>query len=847
MNQRQARADAERRTYLLALTLTVFAFVGLTQIDLHVTPNVGWALPLWAVALISIATGPMVFDVEFRRETYTFTFSEIVLVIGLFFASPIHLVGGRLLGEFLFLTIRERQPVRKLVMNLSAFFAETVVLLAVQQALLRTLDARQPLSWLVGLVAVIAAEFVGFAAIATAVRWHGGPITFRSILQIGLITAPANTSLTLVVCVLLDVEPKAVPLLAGVAVFLLVTYRAHSSLRQRYNSLSLLYDFTHLVSGAREPNQVLDAMLTQAKDLLRAERAEFWLFTGTDSTQRHVVDDAGRTSTDRLLTAGLTSVITDRFFANRDALLIPRSPSSIGDRAILVDVEADDALIAPIFEGDSLIGIVAVFNRLSEMSTFGDQDARLFATLASHAGVALQNGRLIERLHDQARQREHEALHDPLTGLANRVLFGERLEARFSKVVGVVPDIAIALMDLDGFKEINDTLGHQSGDGVLIEVSRRLLESVDSGTLIVRLGGDEFAMLAPVGSIPADVEATCRRIRGAVAAPIQIDGITVNMGVSVGIAVSPRDGDDADTLIRRADVAMYSAKSGHGAGVCFYDARRDENTPRRLALAHDLRLAVSLGQLAAAFQPKVSLVDGRMTGVECLCRWNHPHLGVIMPDEFTSLADRTGVSAALTSTMLTKALLAAEEWHLNGNPWGVAVNVSMRNLVDPDLVAVVRQLLSQSSLPASVLTLEITETHVMSDTVRTTRVLEELADLGVRLSIDDFGTGYSSLAYLQKLPVDEVKIDKSFVHELTVGGGADAIVRSVLDLARNLDLWVVAEGVETAETLDRLRQLGCQEAQGYYFAKPMPAEEIEEFARTRAIAAGHAPQLVSYR
>lgn len=817
-------------TYLLASAMTALAAFGLTLIDLDVTPAVEWSIPIWGVALITIASGPMVFDVEFRRETYTFTLSEIVLVLGLFFATPMALIGGRLLGEFLFLTIRERQPIRKLVVNLSAFLAETVVLVGVQQTLLGSLDAREPVSWLVALIAVVAAELVGFAAVATAVRWHGGPITFRSILQIGMITAPANTSLTLVICVLLDVEPKAVPLLAGVALFLLATYRAHSSLRQRYNSLSLLYDFTHLVNGARQPEHVLDAMLAQAKDLLRAERAEFWLFVAGHGVQRHIVNDSGHTKVDQELPAGIGSIITSHFTHSGDALLISKNTRSASERAVLTEIGAEDSLIAPIYDGDNLIGFVAVADRLSEMSTFGEQDARMFATLARHAGVALQNGRLIQRLHDQARQREYEALHDPLTGLANRVLFADRLAARFKVGNHGQPDIKIALMDLDGFKEINDTLGHQSGDRVLIEVSRRLVAAVNDRTLVVRLGGDEFALLAPPETSLAEVEGMCRTIRSDVAAPILIDEITVNMGVSIGMATAPRDGDDAETLIRRADVAMYAAKSGHGAGVCFYDADRDENTPRRLSLAHDLRLAVNDCQLGILFQPKVSLIDGRMTGVECLARWYHPTLGVIMPDEFIPLADRIGVSGALTAAMLTNALEAAEQWHLHGNNWGVAVNVSMRNLLDPELVAVVRRLVGQSTLPASALTVEITETHVMSDAVRTAHVLEELASLGVRLSIDDFGTGYSSLAYLQRLPVDEVKIDKSFVQGLTAGSGADAIVRSVLDLARNLDLWVVAEGVEHVEALERLRSLGCQEAQGFYFAKPMSARDIEQFA-----------------
>ncbi len=830
VNQRQPRPDAARRTYLLAGALAALGLLGLTQLDLDVTPSTGWAMPVWVVAAIAIGAAFMVFDVEFRSETYTFTFSEIVLVLGLFFATPLSLIAGRLAGELIFLTVRERQPLRKLAVNLSAFFAETVVLLTVQQALIGELDALQPLSWLVALVAVVAAEVVGFIAVATAVRWHGGPLTLSAIMQIGLITAPANTSLTLVICVLLDVQPSAVPLLGGVAVFLLMTYRAYSSLRQRYESLSLLYDFTHLVSGAREPDAVLDAMLSQAKDLLRAERAEFWLMTGHQTCRRYVVDDGGQSSTRLNIPPNLAELLTDEFVADREAILISRDKPSPRERAILDDLGAIDALIAPIIEGAEPIGFVVAANRLSDIYTFVSQDARMFATLASHAGVALQNGRLIVRLHDQARQREHEALHDALTALPNRVLFADHLEERFDVGPLHTTDITIALMDLDGFKEINDTLGHQSGDRVLIEVATRLRSSVDDNTLVARLGGDEFALLAGPHATRSDVEAMCRHIRSSINEPMKIDGLHVAMGVSIGIAVAPYDGESAEDLIRHADVAMYSAKSGRGSGVCFYDRERDDNTPRRLALAHDFRLAIDAGQLRSVFQPKVSLIDGRINSVECLCRWTHPTLGEIMPDEFIPLSDRIGVSASLTAFMLSSALEQAERWWADGKEWGVAINISMNALLDFDLIGIVGRLIRNSTVPAGSVTLEITETHVMSDAVRTTRVLEELSALGVRLSIDDFGTGYSSLAYLQQLPVDEVKIDKSFVLSLATNRGADAIVRSVLGLARNLDLWVVAEGVEDVQAVARLRQLGCGEAQGFYFGAPMSAADIEELA-----------------
>jgi predicted signal transduction protein with EAL and GGDEF domain len=377
---------------------------------------------------------------------------------------------------------------------------------------------------------------------------------------------------------------------------------------------------------------------------------------------------------------------------------------------------------------------------------------------------------------------------------------------------------------------------------VLIEVARRLETAVDDSTLAVRLGGDEFALLAHSSATRADLEQTSREIRSAIGAPMEIDGIPVTMGVSIGLALAPHDGHDAETLIRCADVAMYSAKSGRGSGVCFYDAARDENTPRRLALASELRSAVGSGQLRAVFQPKMSLSSGRMTGVEALCRWSHPTLGEIMPDEFIPLADRIGVSSDLTAFMLKSALDHAESWQQAGHDWGVAINISMHSLLDAELVSTVRGMLAASTVRPGSVTFEITETHVMSDPDRTMGALRAFADLGVRLSVDDFGTGYSSLAYLQRLPVDEVKIDKGFVQAMASDGGDDAIVRSVLDLARNLDLWVVAEGVEDAAAMERLSALGCEEAQGYHFAKPMSADEAKQFGERSATPCPDAEQ-----
>ena len=844
---RQPLPDAARRTYLLATALILAAGFLMTRLDLDVDPAVGWSMPFWAVGILAFATAFLVFNVEFRRETYTFTFAEIVLVVGLFFASPAHFIVGRLLGELAFLVIRERQQPRKLIMNLSAFFAESVVLVAIEQVLLDGLDVREPLSWFVALVAVIGAELVGFAAIATAVRWHGGPITLRSIIQIGLITAPANTSLALVVCVLVDAEPAAVPLLGGVAAFLVMTYRAYSSLKQRYDSLSLLYDFTHLVSGAREPDQVLDAMLAQAKDLLRAERAEFWLATGDATYRRHVVDDAGHTSA-RVTIPDALAALVEGMPTERDSVLIARD-SVVGGRPH----GARDAGCVRRARGPDPRGRHA--DRLRGRRQPAQRDL-----LVRGAGRPHVHHPREPRRRGAAERTSHRAA--ARAGAPARARGAARPAHRpaepghVQRSAGYPSRLACRAAPLTppwASRSWTSTASRRSTTRSATRPATRCSwrwHAASASPSTTTCSPCAWAVTSSPCSphrAPATPSSSARAAAcaHAIAEPMSIDHLVVNMGVSIGMAVAPGDGDDADTLIRRADIAMYAAKAGHNGGVCFYDADRDENTPRRLALGHDMRVAVDAGQLRIVYQPKISLADGRITGVESLCRWEHPTFGLVMPDEFIPLAERTGAIGDLTRWMLSEAVTQCERWQAIGHSWGVAINVSVRNLLDAELVGIVGSVLAQSTIAPSDLTLEITETHVMSDSVRTTHVLEELAALGIRLSIDDFGTGYSSLAYLQRLPVDEVKIDKSFVRALAVEGGADAIVRSVLDLARNLDLWVVAEGVEDGATAARLRSLGCDEAQGYHFARPMPAEAIETFARD--LAAAGADSLVGTR
>ena len=420
---------------------------------------------------------------------------------------------------------------------------------------------------------------------------------------------------------------------------------------------------------------------------------------------------------------------------------------------------------------------------------------------------------------------EHQALHDVLTDLPNRVLLLDRLEQAILGSARQGTSLALMVMDLDRFKEVNDTFGHHIGDQLLMQVGPRLRKQVRVTDTIARLGGDEFAILLPsIGDAEA-AEAAGKKLIRALEAPFLVDEHAFHIGASLGIALAPAHGNDAATLLRRADVAMYIAKQSNSRHAV-YSAEQDRNTPTRLALTSELRHAFDHGQLLLHYQPEVDVRRGTFSRLEALVRWAHPQHGLLPPDEFIPLAERTGLIGPLTSWVLNEALAQCRSWQDESLPLGVAVNLSGRLLQDPGLVDLVRESLHRWRLDPSWLTLELTESSIMSDPDHAMNVLERLRALTVRLSIDDFGTGYSSLSHLRRLPVDEIKIDKSFVLEMLTNPADDAIVHSTIQLCHNLGRRVVAEGVENAQTYERLRELGCDFAQGFYLARPMPSSDM---------------------
>jgi diguanylate cyclase (GGDEF)-like protein len=422
-------------------------------------------------------------------------------------------------------------------------------------------------------------------------------------------------------------------------------------------------------------------------------------------------------------------------------------------------------------------------------------------------------------------QAMHDATHDQLTDLPNRVLLRDRLDQAIH--VGMREDrkLALFILDLDGFKEVNDTLGHYSGDRLLKHVALRLRAVVRGSDTLSRLGGDEFAILLPVIKENSDVIVVLKKIQNAFQTPFMLDGLKLEVQASIGVAVFPDHGTDVDTIMQRADVAMYAAKQNN-QGYIIYSTDYDKHSPRRLTLMGELRQAIDNDELLLHFQPKINIRTNTVTGAEALVRWQHPQHGFMSPDEFIPLAERTGLIKPLSMWVLKRAIEQALIWHGNKLKLNIAINISPSTLHDMELPDAITGLLASYTLAPHHITFEITEGSIIKDPARALEILTRLANMGIRISIDDFGTGYSSLAYLKKMPASEVKIDKSFVLDMLENENDAAIVRATIDLAHNLGMKVVAEGVENKETADCLAELGCDILQGFYFSKPLAPREF---------------------
>jgi diguanylate cyclase (GGDEF)-like protein len=487
-------------------------------------------------------------------------------------------------------------------------------------------------------------------------------------------------------------------------------------------------------------------------------------------------------------------------------------------------------LLNPIrFPGSGEItGITELYIPYGTLAQAMDQDVRRIYQLLGGGLLALWLllGRIVtsasRTLRRQAAENERLALHDSLTGLPNRTLFQAELEQAIARAARAGRNVGVLLLDLDRFKEVNDSLGHHQGDELLVEVAERLRGTIRAGDTVARLGGDEFAVVLHDLDGADDAARSAARIHRVLEAPVDLGELQVQVEASIGIALHPVHGDDAGILVQRADVAMYAAKAAR-SDWAVYDAAVDPNSPHRLALVAQLRNAMDRGELVVHYQPVQHLPSGTTVAMEALVRWEHPTRGLVPPADFIPAAEGSGLIRPLTLHVLRQALQQCRAWIDGGFDVSIAVNLSARNIQDPRCAADVFDLLAETGLPPDRLVVEMTESAVLGDPTTAFDVLVALRAAGVRVALDDFGTGYSSLTQLKDFQIDEIKIDRSFVERVGEDATTTAIVESIVELGQRLNLHVVAEGVEDAVVSDRLAALGCELVQGFHFSRPLPA------------------------
>jgi diguanylate cyclase (GGDEF)-like protein len=767
----------------------------------------GFTVPAGRAGLIALALVALfvvaevaVVHVTIGRDAHTIGFAEVPFVIGLFVAAPGTVVTARIIGGALALLWHRRQTAVKIGFNLAQWWlggaaaASTWLLLAGPGSPygVRGFGAAVAAGLVVELTSAIAVTTV------IALRGAGAHVGATTLLT-GFAAAAANACFALIILVVLHTDWRGLWVVAALAAFLVLAHRAHVALLRRHDAMERLHDFTRRLGGGDlRLELVVTEVLAGARDLLEVAVVRLDLHANqTDAAQAWLCDDDG-----------VRPCGPDRRAAEANPEGLRRRGSHV------------DKLTVQLHGESGPIGAITVSGRLGDVGGLEQSDLRLLEALAGHAAIGLHNGRLADRLRDQVSENAHQAMHDSLTALPNRLMFDRTATASLANA----DQGAVLLLDLDRFKEINDTLGHAAGDAVLQEVGSRLSGIAAAGACVARLGGDEFAVIM-VDADLRDATRMAEEIRNALIRPLDVVGVTLTVDASVGIALAPEHGSDIATLLRRADVAMYAAKDTHG-GVAVYAPDRDHHSAARLALVADLRAAIANGDLVLAYQPKTQTIGKDVHGVEALVRWQHPVRGMIPPDDFIGIAEQTGLIAPLTEWVLRTALAQCRTWLEQGLDLGVAVNISPRTLHDPAFTGLLAGLLADSRVPASRLTLEITEGALMDDPERAIDVLWELRRAGVRLSVDDLGVGHSSLSYLKRLPVHEIKIDKSFVTGMVDDSDDEAIVTAVIAMVHKLRMTVVAEGVEDERTLVRLAELGADVAQGYWMSRPIPAEEI---------------------
>ena len=824
---RSNRFSAEARVTMLSASLATAAvalmLVAVRPMDTVEAPvHLSWVV----IAVLSAISEIMVVHLESRREAHTVSFSDIPLTIGLILANPFGLVFGRLIGAGLTLVLYRRQPPRKIAFNLSLFALETVVALLVFQVVLDGASPIEPGGWPAAFVAVLVANILGSSAVTAVITLSSGTRPPRELVRrallVSTVTGLVNAAIGIGIVAALWNESAVFLLFVPVALGVYFVNRSYVDLSQRHRSVESLHTFAREVGGSLELEPVGAAVLRSACELLRCERADLVLLGPGGASHRSY--DQDRFWSELLGELDLPGALQRYVPGGTAAFVDPTDPTP----SWMQGAPYRDAVAAPIVGSNGPFGLLLVGDRMSDVRRFDDDDLASFTTLVSHASKALENSRLFEQIQQDAADRTYQALHDALTGLPNRHSLEEDLPAVLEAAEATGEQVALLLIDLECFKEVNDTLGHQAGDRLLCRVSDRFRETAGERESVYRFGGDEFIVVQRAAVDRDDAVDLAERLRASLDLPFEHDDLSIAVSASIGVAVFPDHATDSTDLVKRADVAMYVAK-GSRSGIEMYAPERDPFSPRRLAVAGQLRGAIHRREITVLYQPKVDLKTNEICGLEALVRWRHPRFGLLGPDEFVPAAERNGAIQPLTREVLEQAVWRCREWRDLGMDLSVAVNLSVHSLLDHRLVSDIRQLLDEAQLPAGALVIELTESSVLTESRRALTILGALDELGVELSVDDFGTGYSSLVRLRGLPISEIKIDRSFIADLDRVPEDAAIVGATIQLGHRLGLNVVAEGIETYNSLERVRHLHCDVAQGFLISPPRTARDLESW------------------